>query len=170
MLFISHTNAQESYRSINGRVQITGIWNDSVLIARSNKLVIVLDYYTAKFKLKLDKSTLVTGIDSLDKKLKNLKYDYINYEGKLGIEYINTEGHPRMDFEVVGYLSGSKVVKIVEKGQIEHLFNESYPCILNMSFHIKLSDINLNINLPGLYDEIHIEIIQTILNRENEVF
>lgn len=169
LTFGSNVSAQEVYGTVNGTVHITGAWNDSALIAVSNELVVLLNYETAQFELRLDKSTLRTGVDSLDKKLKKFERDILIYEGKLGIEYIQTQSHPPQDFEVEGYLTCTPHNEnIIGKGHLEHIFGDVYSCILNMTFHLNLKEINLDIDLPGLQDEVHVEIIQTVLKRENE--
>lgn len=169
LIFGSNVKAQEVYGTINGTIHITGVWNDSALIAVSNQLVVLLNYETAQFELRLDKSTLRTGIDSLDKKLKKLERDILVYEGKLGIEYVQTQSHPPQDFEVEGYLTcAPHNENIIGKGHLEHIFGDVYSCILNMTFHLNLKETNLNIDLPGLVDEVHVEIIQTVLKRESE--
>lgn len=167
--FCSSVKAQEIYKTVKGTVQITGAWNDSALIAVSNELVVLLNYETAQFELRLDKSTLRTGVDSQDKKLKKFERDILIYEGKLGIEYIQTQSHPPQDFEVEGYLTcAPHNENIIGKGHLEHIFGDVYSCILNMTFHLNLKEINLDIDLPGLQDEVHVEIIQTVLKRKNE--
>ncbi len=168
-VFLSNVKAQEVYSTTNGIIHITGVWNDSALVTISNKLVVLLDYETARFELRLDKSTLKTGIDSLDKKLKKLERDVLVYEGKLGIESVQTQSHPPQDFTIEGYLTCTfHNESIVGKGHLEHIFGNVYSCVLNMTFHLNLKEINLEIDLPELEDEIHVEIIQTVLKRENE--
>lgn len=168
ILFTTSINAQDVFRTTNGKIQLTGVWNDSVLTVRSDELIIIMNYETAAFHLKLDKSTLKTGIDSLDARLKKLERNYIEYEGKLGIDYIITHDHPPLDFIVEGYLNCFPHNEhIVGKGRLEHIFQGYYSCILNMTFHISLKEINMEINLPGLKDEIHVEILQSVLNQEN---
>ena len=166
----SNSNAQdEVFRTIKGLIRFTGVVNDSVLIASSNQLVIVLDYENAKFILKLDKSTLRTGVDSLDKRLAKYNDDYIRFEGKLGIDYIQTASHPPQDFKVKGYLNcASHNEPVIGKGRLEHIFSDTYTCVLNMTFHINLKTIFFDIDLPGLEDEIQVEIVQTILNRGSD--
>jgi hypothetical protein len=168
-VFVSNTIAQEVYSTTNGIIHITGIWNDSALVAVSNKLVVLLDYETARFELRLDKSTLKTGIDSLDKKLKKLENDVLVYEGELGIDFVQTQSHPPQDFTIEGYLTCAfHNESIIGQGHLEHIFGNVYSCILSMTFHLNLKEINLEIDIPGLEDEIHIEIRQTVLKRENE--
>ena len=163
-----NAKAQQIYGTNNGIVHITGVLNDSALNVVSNELIILLNYETAQFELRLDKSTLRTGVDSLDKKLERLVRDVLVYKGKLGIEFIQTESHPAQDFTVEGYLTNaSHNETIMGEGHLEHIFGDVYSCVLNMSFQLNLKEINLNLDLPGLANEVHVEIRQTVLKNRN---
>jgi len=163
------SKAQTVYGTTNGVVQITGLWNDSSFTARSNQLGVILNYETAAFQLRLDKSTLVTGIDSLDKLLSQSTGHIMHYEGTLGIEYIKTQKHPPLDFDVEGFLTcNPHYERLAGKGRLVHIFGDYYSCILNLTFHINLKETDLGINLPGLSDDIHVEIVQTVLKPDNE--
>ena len=164
-----NSQAQEVYGTANGLVQITGVLDDSMLFATSNELVVILNYETAEFELRLDKSTLTTGVDSLDIRLKSLKGEFIIYTGKLGIEFIKTQKHAPQDFDVEGELIWNSKNEIINGlGHLEHIFNSVYSCVLNMSFHLNLDDLKFDIGLLGLEDEIHVEILQAVLSRTNE--
>lgn len=171
LVSISNMQAQEYYRTMSATMIIKGLWNDSAIVAKSNRVFLLLNYETAEFLMQLDKSTLRTGIDSLDRLLASREYDYIEYEGKLGIEYINTQKHPPQDFEVEDYLRcmPHSEKKIIGKGRLEYIFGDPYSCILKMHFfHLNLRELGLDIPLPGLKDEVNVEIIQTVLKRVNE--
>lgn len=164
-----NSQAQEVYGTANGLVQITGVLDDSVLFASSNELVVILNYETAEFELRLDKSTLTTGVDSLDIRLKSLKDEFIIYTGKLGIEFIKTQKHAPQDFDVEGELVWNSKNEIISGlGHLEHIYSSVYSCVLNMSFHLNLDDLKFDIGLLGLEDEIHVEILQAVLSRTNE--
>ena len=156
----------EAYSTTKGTIKITGEWNDTILNVQSQDLIIMLNYESAEFQLKLDKSTLTTGVDSIDQILGSKESDYIEYEGKLDIERVKTEKHPPMDFLVEGQLKCNNHNELLTgTGHLEHIYGDVVSCILNMTFHLSLSESNLTIDLPGLKDEIHIEIVQSVLNR-----
>ena len=111
-VFTPYIRAQKGYGTTNGIINIMGVFNDSVLVAKSNELLVILNYKTAEFEMKLDKSTLKTGVDSLDKKLAYMEDDFITYRGRLGIEYIQTEKHKTLDFFVEGYITNDTNNKI----------------------------------------------------------
>ncbi len=165
----SNCKAQELYGTSQGTIQIMGVLNDSTITAVSKELVFYLNHETAEFELKLKKSTLTTGVDSLDSKLKKLEDDVFVYKGNLGIDYIETKSHPTQNFEVEGYLICAPHNEgILGRGRLEHIFGDFYSCILNMSFHISLMDIGLNIELQNLDDKVHVEIIHAVLKRVND--
>ena len=115
--------AQEVYGTDNGIIHISMVKDEEVVTAISKKLVVIINYDDASFKLLLDKSTLETEVDSIDKVLRQKKYDNIEFEGKLGIEQVKTVKHPPQDFDVNGYITCSPHhVAVVGKGHLEHIF------------------------------------------------
>jgi len=134
-------NAQDVYRTQNGNMVITVVSADTVLKITSKEVLVLLNYENAKFKMKMDKSTFITGIDSLDKKLTLMKYEIIEFNGKLDVDYINTKGHPPIDFEVKGILSTNQN-EIKGAGHLEHISSHgTYSCLLTIQFNLKKSDL-----------------------------
>lgn len=164
LLFGSKIEAQEIYGTSNGSISLTGVRNDSTLTAVSNNLVVLLNYETAEFEMRLDKSTLHTGVKSIDEKLEQLNRDVLIYKGKLGLEFIETHNHPPQDFVVGGYFTWNpNNESIFGKGHLEHIHGVVYSCILNIILDVNLKDIDI----VGLDDKVRIEIMQTVLKREN---
>lgn len=165
IIFLPQIKAQDVYRTQNGDMLITVVSNDSILKIINKELVIYLNYETARFNIKMDKSNFKTGIDSLDKKLAQLKYEIIEYEGKLDIQNINTEGHSPLDFNVEGVLSTNNN-KIKGTGHLEHISNRgTYSCLLTLKFNINKNDLGLNLKNIVIEDDIQINIIQNVLNK-----
>lgn len=167
-LYVSRASAQEVFGTDNGSIHISSVKGDKVVTAISKQLIVILNYDNATFKLKLDKSTLETGIDSIDKIFRQRIYDYIEFEGKLGIEQVKTEKHPPQDFEVNGYITCSThYVSVVGKGHMEHLFGEYYSCLLNMTFFINPEKFNLKDTFgEDLTGDLRVDVIQSVLNRQ----
>lgn len=165
ILFTTNTMAQDVYRTLNGKMLITVVSNDSILKIKNDELVIQLNYETARFTMKMDKSNFKTGIDSLDKKLAQLKYEIIEYKGVLGVQSINTEGHPPLDFNVEGVLStNNNIIKGI--GHLEHIANRGlFSCVLTLKFNINKNDLGLNIEGLVIEENIQIEIVQNVLNK-----
>lgn len=169
LILLVNVNAQATYSTTNGTIQLTTRLNEEPLTAKSNYLAVTINYETAQFELRLDKSTLRTNVDSLDQKLKNVQGDLLIFQGKLGIEFVQTKSHPPQDFEVAGYLTCAPHYDyIAGQGHLEHIFDGVYSCILNMSFDIDLKETMIDIGLAGLSNEIHVEIVQTVLKNEYE--
>ena len=165
ILFTTNTMAQDVYRTLNGKMLITVVSNDSILKIKNDELVIQLNYETARFTMKMDKSNFKTGIDSLDKKLAQLKYEIIEYKGVLGVQSINTEGPPPLDFNVEGVLSTNNNI-IKGTGHLEHIANRGlFSCVLTLKFNINKNDLGLNIEGLVIEENIQIEIVQNVLNK-----
>ena len=145
--FASAGISQDIYRTQNGSMIVSGISSDSAITLRTSDMLVILNYEDASIQIKVDKSTFYTGNDSLDKKLKKLKYDIISFTGKLDIDYINTKEHPPQDFNVEGIISSNKT-DIIGTGQLQHIADGSrYSCFLTLKFILKLSDLGINICL-----------------------
>jgi len=169
-LFIFNKNAScqyELFRTTEGIIQITGILNDSVITAKSNQLFVLVNYKEASFIIKLDPSTLETGIDSLDKKLLALKDQIIRYDGKLSIDDVQTYSYSTRKFKVTGFLNSNfHHEPIVGEGTLDHIMGGNFSSRLDMKFKINLEDINFKIDLPDLLQDIEVEIIETLLEPE----
>ena len=163
--FISKGNAQEIYRTQNGIMVITAESADSIITLTTKKLLVLLNYDDAKFEMKMDKSDFYTGNEALDKKLRLMKYEIIEYGGKLDLDYINTKGHPPLNFNVEGVLStNNKFFR--GTGHLEHIANNGlYSCLLTLKFYIKVDDLGLRFDELNLEEDIQIEIVQSVLNK-----
>lgn len=160
--------SQDVYRTQNGNMVITTISADTILKITTKELLVLLNYEDAKFEMKMDKSTFYTGNDSLDKKLKLMKYEIIEFNGKLDIEYINTNGHPPLDFEVHGVVSTNENT-ISGYGKLEHISSRgTFSCLLTLKFNVKLEDLGLNIEGLNLKEDVQIEIVQIVLNKSED--
>lgn len=168
LLIVSYKGfSQDTYRTQNGNMIITGEVSDTIIKLSTKELLLLLNYEDAQFEMKMDKSTFVTGIDSLDKKLALMKYEIITFQGKLDIEYVNTNGHPPLNFEVEGVLStNDNIIRGV--GYLEHISNRgTYSCLLTIKFNLKIEDLGLNLEGIGIdmKEDIQVEVIQAILNK-----
>jgi len=160
----AQNQVDEIYGSANGDIQIVGVLNDTTLIAESNQLVMVLNFDTGEFLLVLDISSLHTGNDSLDKILKKLGEDKLEYKGNLGVDFIKTVDHSPKDFDVGGYLThASENRYLAGKGHLEYLYGDVKIGVLRLIFKLKLAEMNIHLGIEGLEDEIQIEISQTVI-------
>ena len=171
VLFLTTITAsaqQDYYYTVDGAMVIRASVNDSLLEVKSDKVTVLIDYDTGEFRLFFDASTLKTGVDSLDARLALDEGHVIHYEGKFGIDHVPTESHPPMDFSVEGYINCSYHNDFIEgKGTLEHLYDATYSCYLNLSFDLTLDQLPFEIPLEGLDENIRIEIVQMVLNQTN---
>ncbi|GAB4253127.1 MAG: hypothetical protein Kow0079_08440 [Vicingaceae bacterium] len=157
-------NSQEIYRTTFGTLDILFFYNDSAVHATCKNVVVVLDYETAAFEIQIDKSKINTTIAIIDSSIQNKSFDFIYYKGKMGIEYIKTEKHPPMDFEVKGNLIYNNYSEeLIGKGHLEHIYGDVYSCILNMSFNLTINNLSEKTGIEGLKDYLKIELIQSVL-------
>jgi hypothetical protein len=160
--------SQDVYRTQNGNMVITAISADTILKITTKELLVLLNYEDGRVEMKMDKSTFYTGNDSLDKKLKLMKYDIIEFDGKLDIEYINTNGHPPLDFEVHGVISTNDQ-SISGTGKLEHISSRGiFSCLLTLKFNLKIEDLGINVEGLNLKEDIQIDIVQMVLNKAED--
>ncbi len=151
------------YRTMNGQLSITGLVGDSVLMMQSNALVISMNYETAELMIRLNKETLGReGETESVNSLANTSSELL-FKGKLGIDYVITQKHPPLDFEVEGYLFNEEgKTYVTGTGHLEHIHANEYACILNLNFYI--DPALLSIDWPG-DEKVKIQILQTVLKR-----
>ena len=168
LLLLKQGNAQDVYRTQNGNMVITAVSADTILKVTTKELLVLLNYETARFTMKMDKSTFYTGNDSLDKKLALMKYDIVEFNGKLDVDHINTNGHPPLEFEVQGVISTNDNT-ISGTGKLEHISSRgTFSCLLTLKFNIKIDDLGLNVEELKLKEDIQIEIVQIVLNKAED--
>ncbi len=159
-------NEAQVYRTMNGQLTITGSVGDSVLMMRSNNLIISLDYESAELVIRLNKETLGReGKTESPNSLSNTSSEVL-FKGRLGIDYVITQKHPPLDFAVEGYLfNGDEKSFVTGSGHLEHIHANEYACILNLNFFI--SPEHLSIDWPG-NEKVKVQIIQTVLKRRDD--
>ena len=166
IIFLAQTvYAQNIYRTQNGTLEVRAILADSALHLRSKELAILLNYEDATFEMQVNPSSFRTGNDSLDEVLSNLSGNQISLTGKLGLEYINTTGHPPLDFQFTGVLSTSNEM-VGGVGYLEHITNKGlFSCVLTMNFTMKVEDLGVDISGLNPDDEVQFEVVQIVMNR-----
>ncbi len=160
--------AQEEYQTSAGTLFITAFLNDKPVKIISKKLLIRLDYETGKVMMKQEISALTSDNDSIQSRLENKKNEYIRFEGKLGIDYINTKSHPPLDFPVEGIIYPQNK-HVMGSGHLVHrVEGSSSSCLLSMTFQLSVDEAFPDIQLAGLDNEVYIQVVQSLLARINE--
>lgn len=172
LITVATLPAQEIYKTIHGDIAISIIDHDSTILAISNQLTIKLDYETSRLTLRVGYETFSTRIDSLDEKFQSLKGNYLEYTGRLGIT-INTQNfspqrYPNMEGQLT---SVSPPVNIKGNGSMTCIpaGDKATPaCTLLVTLETTLSTLQLREVFPTFKDAVHIDVRQSILERENE--
>lgn len=160
--------AQEVYNTQKARIIITTQINQNQIQFASNQLVLMLNYETAEFELKLNLNTLKTGIDSIDKKMAALENEYLHIIGKFDIESIITKGHPPKYFSFEGILIPKNSV-VFGKSHLEHIADRSNTaCILSMQFLIDSHTLENELSRIVDYSDLEISIVQAVLPRSTD--
>jgi hypothetical protein len=168
LLLCSFTiRAQQRYQTREGMVEVIGSYRDSIVIATSDHLFIVINYQTAEIGLSLDPATLRTETDSLNVILINSPLMPVILEGKLNILYVNTLQQPDQELNFTAQLHMNKTVKtIYANGALKHSTgNDTFSSFLTLNFKLRLSDFGI-VLLEGWSDEITIQIYQAMLKTQ----
>ena len=158
----------DHYYTVDGTIMIQGALNDRPVQAMSKKVTVLIDYNTGEFQLYFDASTLRTGLPIMDTLLLRERGNIIQYEGNFGLDHVQTESHPPLDFLVEGYINCSFHNDFIQgKGTMKHLYDGTYSCYPNLSFDLTLDQLPFNINIEGLDENIRIEIVQMLLSQNS---
>jgi hypothetical protein len=169
LLWSFSARAQQRYRTREGSIEVIGSYRDSIIIANSNRLFVLINYETAEIELTLNPATLRNTTDSLNVKLINSSIKPVIMKGQLNIPYVETLQHPdhKLNFEAELHLNG-KSKRIYVNGLLIHIAsNETISCLLTLNFKFRLSDFG--IDLPeGWNNEITIQIFQAVLKKSSQ--
>lgn len=165
MLSTSKAAPQNLYLTKNGVLEIVMLSTDTILTIHSQALIIWLDYETTEFEISLPIPSLHSGIDSLDSVF-NIRADAeIKLKGNLGIGYINTTGHPPINFKFKADLISDEHQTIIRgTGHLHHIKGgEEYACMLGLQFELNPKEIGLNKIDIWLSEPLKIQILQAVL-------
>ncbi len=163
--------AQTIYRTTEGHIILIGEQKDQKIIAESHKLFILLDYKTMEVSGTLDLKTLVTGVEYLEKRLKDIEAErsQITFSGTIPIDNFIDQPHLPVSFNwPVKLMIDNKSYEISLKGTLTH-FNggKAIACMLGASGDLSSDMIGLKKMYPELSDVVKVQFTQTIL-RKNE--
>jgi len=160
--------AQEEYKTSAGTLIITVFLDGKPVKITSRKLLILLDYETGKVVMKQEISALTSDNDTIQSKLKSKTNEFIRFEGKLGLDYINTRGHPPLDFQIEGIMYPENN-HVMGSGHLVHRAEgTSSTCLLSMVFQLEVDEVFPGSQLAGLDNEIYVQVEQSLLARVNE--
>lgn len=159
--------AQQKYQTREGIIEVIGSFGDSIVIATSDHLSVLINDQTAEIGLSLNPATLRLETDSLNVKVTNPSLKLVTLEGKLNIPYVNTVQHPDQELNFTALLHMNKIVKtIYANGKLKHIAgNETLSSMLTLNFKLLLSDYEILVP-EGWSDEITIRIYQAMLKKQ----
>lgn len=157
--------AQKVYQTSSGLLLINAYLDDKPLKISSKGLIILLEYETGKLLIKQEVSALISDNDSIQSRLNSMENEYITFEGKLGLDYINTKGHPPLDFNVEGTMYPGNN-HVLGNGHLEHIDQgASTACLLSLTFKLKPDEVFPDHFLEGFDSEIYVTVLQSLLPR-----
>lgn len=160
--------AQEAYMTTTGLLVIKASKDGQVITINSKDLNIQLDYESGNIKMRQELSALLSSDDSLQFTFNSKSNEFVTFEGKLNLDYINTKEHPPLDFGVEGTLYPQKNL-IIGSGHLVHrVQGTSSACLLSLSFTLDPDEVFPAYNMGGWSDEIYVTVIQSLLARTNE--
>ena len=167
LLFIAigrqHGLSQDIYYTRNATLFLNGELNGKALTLQTTELNVKLDYETAEIII----SSLATDLDSLQTQIEKINSEVV-YEGKLGLEYVNTENHPPMQFTTEGWLNINGEKKLIEgTGELHHIGQSNqYACVLGLKMILDLEVLNMHLPVQDLNSEFEVVITQALLQRD----
>lgn len=168
VLFVGNSLAAEEFKTNAGYMTITLMVGGEPVTIKTGKVLILLDYESGKINMKLNLSDLISDDPSIADKLKSYKDQNMQFEGKLGLDYINTQGHPPLDFNIEGLLEPANK-PILGKGRLIHIAEGTKnACVLSISFLLKLDDLFPELSLDTINRNVNVNIIQSLLSRVND--
>jgi len=166
-----HADAQEIYKTSSGLLIVTVHRDGKSVDLKSKELLILLDYETGKVVIKQEIPALLSNNDSIQQKLNDMEPESITFEGKLGLDYINTKGHPPLDFMVEGTIYPGDNHVIGSGNLIHRVQGTTSACLLTLSFTLRLDELDevfQGYKKAGLHNEIHLQVMQSLLARVND--
>lgn len=157
-------NAQQVYSTNKGVMQIQGIVASEEATFYSNNLIMVLDYNTSDLQFTISNENIAMSEKELNLGLK--EGTKIQFNGNLGLGYINTESHPKLAIQSDGTLKvNNQTVKVNFSGNLEHLYaGTQTACMLNLFFKLTQDEIDLLIPDNPFEEGAIIKIVYTLLD------
>ena len=159
-------NAQNGlYFTRNASLNILGEYNGKNFKGSTQKLSVTLDYESTEIILGLELSDLEFDADLLNELIQpyNTK---VEFKGLLGLDYINTDGHPIQYFDIEGELKiNGKKNRIHGEGELHHIEQHGIlACMLGITMSLDLNDFDIEV--PELEDKIRVVIKHALLDKD----
>jgi len=160
-------HSQDVYYTKSATLKLNGALDGKALQLDTRQLGVMLDYETTEMIIRFPLNSLKSGIDSLDRLIKSSALEAV-FDGTLSLEYINTKNHPPLKFTTEGWLTvGNSKNLITGAGELHHLDDAGQiACMMGMTMHLNLKNLNLRNPVPGLKDDFEAVITQAVLKKD----
>ena len=165
-IFTGIASAQNDvYYTRDATLKISGEFKGERVSGMTPSLGVKLDYETTKITIRFHLNTLEFNVDTLNTLVQSNLSEVV-FDGALSLEYINTEGHPPLDFMLEGIVTSTDLETSIEgSGTLYHTdTSENFACLLSIKMNPKLDDFNIDV--PGLENEIELVITQALLQKD----
>lgn len=162
--FLSNGQSNDFNRVVNGRVGISISYQDSLISVGSNDLFVFINNVTREITIRLDPSTLKTGIDSLDAKLRSGFSQEVVFRGLIRMDNIWDKSTWGQSFAVEGELTINHFTQNVSLfGSLkESQQGMGIGALLYLHFDPELKDYGLDEVLPDFSGIGCVEMLQPI--------
>lgn len=167
---VENLSAQNIYRSKEGVISVRATHYGLPITAHSKQVEASLDYETSAVVLRLVPSNLHTGIDSLDRRLRQLNEPVV-LRGNLNLGEIVTTTHLPRSFELTGMLEPAHNPKaeVEGRGILAHITGgEELACELVIYFDVDARSLGLHNQLASFEDQqlLKVQFFETVLKKE----
>lgn len=159
------SRGQEVFSTNNGIIVIKGSLDSTEINLISNNLVVLLNYETADINFKIN-------LQKLKSNKKDTTFAILNksleFTGKLGIEYINTKGHPVQKFTLEGSMDiDNNSANLWGEGSLEHLYSGgSMACLLNLNFFLEKGKVAVLFPGHNADTGMSISVVYSVLDKD----
>ena len=165
--FCNLSYSQDVYYTRDASLLLNGALNGKALKIKTKELSVKLDYETSYMTVRFLVNSLETEIDTINNMLSESLTEVV-FEGKLGLEYINTNDHPPLKFTTEGSLMiGNSESQIRGTGELHHIESSGgYACRLGLIMQLNLQELNIEPPLSGLDNRFEVFITQALLQKD----
>jgi len=166
-----NVTAQNSYKTLEGHIVFIGVVDNKQVMAESHELSIRLDYKTKEVSGRLDLKSLDTGIDSLNKWIRDREEPLlVSLSGVIPVEDFISQSHSPVKFKWPVQVTVANVNYDITFDAVLTHFNggTAYACLLSASGKMKVSQLSLGDKAIKLTEQLSVQFTQVIL-RKNEL-
>ena len=159
---------QDVYSTQKAQIKVIVSESNSQVSYSSKELKVLLDYEDATFKMDFNPTVLKTMEGESISENNAFSSQQFELQGKLGLEYINTNGHPPLEFDFEGVVASTNT-PVYGSGKLEHISNRGkFSCVLTLNFSMTLADLGLEEESSSSTQNVQVQVTQIVLNRTED--